>query len=84
MTGSAPRKSALLERMAAYAERELSSGTPLAAVTRHMLGLYTGQPGARAYRQRLSEGARRPGAGVADLRAAGRQGRGEGVGSRQA
>ena len=51
--------------MCAYAERELASGTPLAAITRHMFGLYAGQPGARAYRQRLSEGARTPGAGSA-------------------
>jgi len=65
-----PQEGALLERMAAYAERELASGTALAAVTRHMLGLYAGQPGARSYRQRLSEGVRRPGAGVAVLRAA--------------
>ncbi len=79
-----PEEGALLERMAVYAERELSSGTPLAAVTRHMLGLYTGQPGARDYRQRLSEGARRPGAGAAILRAAGRRVHGEAQGSRQA
>jgi tRNA-dihydrouridine synthase A len=66
-----PQESALLERMAGYAERELASGTPLAAVTRHMLGLYAGQPGARGYRQRLSEGVRRAGASADVLRAAG-------------
>ncbi len=71
-----PQESALLERMAAYAERELAWGTPLAAVTRHMLGLYAGQAGARNYRQRLSEGARRPGAGAAILRTAGEFGPG--------
>jgi tRNA-dihydrouridine synthase A len=65
-----PQENALLERMAAYAEREVALGTPLAAVTRHMLGLYAGQPGARAYRQRLSEGSRSPGAGPALLRSA--------------
>jgi len=72
-----PEESALLERMAAYAERELAAGTPLAAITRHMLGLYAGQPGARGYRQRLSEGARRPGAGAGILRAAAAVGYGE-------
>jgi tRNA-dihydrouridine synthase A len=66
-----PRESELLERMSAYAERELTAGTPLAAITRHMFGLYAGQPGARSYRQCLSEGARAAGAGVAVLRAAG-------------
>ncbi len=76
-----PEEGALLERMAAYAEREVSAGTPLAAITRHMLGLYAGQPGARGYRQRLSEGARRAGAGAALLRAAGGQGDKEALGS---
>jgi len=65
-----PEESALLERMVAYAERELAAVTALAAVTRHMLGLYAGQPGARGYRQRLSEGVRRAGAGAAVLRSA--------------
>jgi tRNA-dihydrouridine synthase A len=65
-----PEEGALLERMAAYAERELTAGTPLAAVARHMLGLYAGQPGARSYRQRLSEGVRHAGTGAAILRAA--------------
>jgi tRNA-dihydrouridine synthase A len=66
-----PDEGELLERMCAYAEREMASGTPLAAITRHMFGLYAGQPGARSYRQRLSEGVRTPGAGSGVLRAAG-------------
>jgi tRNA-dihydrouridine synthase A len=53
-----PSRAELLERMAAYAEREVAAGERLAAITRHMLGLYTGQPGARRYRQWLSEGSR--------------------------
>ena len=65
-----PSEAELLERMVAYAARELAAGTPLAAITRHMFGLYAGQPGARSYRQHLSEGARIPGAGIALLRAA--------------
>jgi tRNA-dihydrouridine synthase A len=48
----------LLERMAAYAEREVAAGERLSAITRHMLGLCSGRPGARRYRQCLSEGAR--------------------------
>ena len=68
-----PGEEALLERMAGYAERELAAGAPLAAITRHMLGLYAGQPGARAYRQLLSAGAREPGAGAQLLRAAAAQ-----------
>jgi tRNA-dihydrouridine synthase A len=65
-----PGEGPLLERMCAYAEREMASGTPLAAITRHMFGLYAGQAGARNYRYLLSAGVRAPGAGVEVLRAA--------------
>jgi tRNA-dihydrouridine synthase A len=67
-----PAEGEILERMAVYAGRELAAGEPLAAITRHMFGLYSGQPGARGFRQRLSEGVRQPGAGAAVLRAAAR------------
>ncbi len=60
----------LLDRMAGYARRELEAGTRLSTITRHMLGLYSGQPGARDYRRTLSEGARMPGAGPQLLRQA--------------
>ena len=59
-----------LERMARYAERELARGGRLAAITRHMLGLYGGEPGAREYRRLLSEGARSQGVGPELLRRA--------------
>jgi tRNA-dihydrouridine synthase A len=49
----------VVEQLAAYCERELARGTPLSAITRHALGLYSGQPGARAWRRALSEGAAR-------------------------
>ncbi|HEX9139068.1 MAG TPA: tRNA dihydrouridine(20/20a) synthase DusA [Steroidobacteraceae bacterium] len=65
-----PSPSALLERMASYADEQLPDGTPLPAIVRHMLGLLTGEPGARQFRQRLSEGARRPGAGARVIREA--------------
>jgi tRNA-dihydrouridine synthase A len=54
----------MLERMAAYAEREVAAGERVASITRHMLGLCAGRPGARRYRQCLSEGARALGGGV--------------------
>jgi tRNA-dihydrouridine synthase A len=54
-----PEDAALLERMAAYAEREVAAGERLSAITRHMLGLCSGRPGARRYRQWLSDSARR-------------------------
>ena len=54
----------VVEQMLPYIENELSAGTRLKHITRHMLGLYSGQPGARAWRRYLSENAHRPGAGV--------------------
>ena len=57
-----PRE-ALLERMARYAAREMEKGERLSSITRHMLGLYSGEPGAREYRRALSEGARAADAG---------------------
>jgi tRNA-dihydrouridine synthase A len=53
-----PEPGPLLERMAIYAERQVSAGERPSSIARHMLGLCTGQPGARRFRQRLSEGAR--------------------------
>jgi len=53
-----PTRSEIVEQMAQYAERQLASGARLDEVTRHMLGLYTGQPGARKWRRYLSEHAR--------------------------
>ncbi len=44
----------------AYAETRLAEGVPLKSMTRHILGLFNGQPGARAWRRYLSEQAHRP------------------------
>jgi len=52
----------VVERMRPYIERELARGTHLHSITRHMLGLYAGRPGARAWRRSLSELGRRDGA----------------------
>jgi tRNA-dihydrouridine synthase A len=49
--------------MAAYARRECATGTRLHHVSRHLLGLYHGQPGARTWRRSLTLGAARPNAG---------------------
>jgi tRNA-dihydrouridine synthase A len=67
-SGETPSREEMLERMAGYAERALARGDRLSAITRHMLGLYSGQPGAREYRRSLSEGARAPQAGPDLLR----------------
>jgi tRNA-dihydrouridine synthase A len=54
---------AAVAAMLPYIERERRRGTPLHAITRHMLGAFQGRPGARAWRRTLSENAHRPGAG---------------------
>ena len=50
-----------------YIERELARGVRLCAITRHMLGLFRGVPGARAFRRHLANEAVKPGAGAAIL-----------------
>ncbi|PLW68999.1 tRNA dihydrouridine(20/20a) synthase DusA [Pseudohalioglobus lutimaris] len=47
-----------------YVERQLKQGTHLNHITRHLLGLYQGVPGARKFRRHLSENAHRQGAGL--------------------
>lgn len=48
---------AVLEAMREYARRETAAGTSLNAITRHMLGMLSGRPGARVLRQVLSRDA---------------------------
>jgi tRNA-dihydrouridine synthase A len=60
----------VVDRMRPHIARHLERGGRLHSVTRHMLGLYAGQPGARGWRRILSEGASRPGAGLEVLDAA--------------
>jgi tRNA-dihydrouridine synthase A len=61
---------AVVEKMMSYAESELRSGESVARITRHMMGLFAGLPGARAWRRHLSENAHRQGAGPEVLQAA--------------
>ena len=53
-----PQRADVVEAMLPYIDRELAAGTRLHSITRHMLGLFAGQPGARAWRRFLSENAR--------------------------
>jgi tRNA-dihydrouridine synthase A len=53
-----------------YVERELAAGTHLAAMTRHVLGLFSGRPGARLFRRHIAENAHKPGAGIEVLKQA--------------
>jgi tRNA-dihydrouridine synthase A len=59
-----------VEAYIAYISGQLLQGVPLNAMTRHMLGLFNGQPGARQFRRHLSENATKPGANAETLRTA--------------
>lgn len=59
-----PSRHQIVEKMVPYIERELARGNQLAHVTRHMLGLFQGMVGARAWRRHLSEHACRKGADI--------------------
>jgi tRNA-dihydrouridine synthase A len=58
-----PERAEIVDRLVPYVERELAQGTPLRAISRHVLGLFNGEPGARAWRRHLSEAAHREDAG---------------------
>ena len=60
----------VVEAMVPYIAAHLARGGRLNTIVRHMLGLFHGQPGARAYRRILSEEAVRPGAGIDVVRRA--------------
>jgi tRNA-dihydrouridine synthase A len=51
-----------------YVACKLKEGVPLNAMTRHLLGIFHGRPGARQFRRHLSENATRHGAGIDVLR----------------
>jgi len=57
-----------VERFLPYVERELEKGVPLNAMTRHILGLFNGRKGARAFRRHLATEAVKAGAGTQVLR----------------
>jgi tRNA-dihydrouridine synthase A len=66
--GSVPEESAVLATFERYIARELERGTPLRAMTRHLLGMRSGRAGGRRWRRalgELEEGSR----GLDDLRA---------------
>lgn len=52
----------LLRALRPYVEAQLERGVFLKHITRHLLGLFAGERGGRAFRQVLSEGAHKPGA----------------------
>lgn len=69
--GAGPEsRRATLDAFLPYVEAQCAAGVPLQHMTRHMIGLFNGLPGARAWRRYLSENACRRGAGPEVLQAA--------------
>ena len=62
-----PLRAEVIERLLPHVEQHLAAGGRLNNVARHVLGLYHGQPHARAFRRHLSERAVKDGAGVGVL-----------------
>jgi len=60
-----PSLESVVAHMRRYAERQVAAGTPLRSITRHMLGLFNGRAGARAWRRALAEGVHRKNASPA-------------------
>ncbi len=60
-----PTRTEVLEQFAKYVDKELSNDVPrLSHMTRHIIGLFQGMPGARKFRRYISENAHRKNAGV--------------------
>jgi tRNA-dihydrouridine synthase A len=62
--GEIPSRMEIIEAFRPYVAAELSRGQRLHSVTRHILGLFQGVRGGRAWRRYLSENACKPGAGL--------------------
>jgi tRNA-dihydrouridine synthase A len=63
-TAPVATRRAAVEAMLPYIADQMADGQPLHHITRHMLGLFHGQPGGRIWRQVLSTEAGRHGAGI--------------------
>ena len=64
----APEAQVIAEQMIPYMEAHVQQGGLLHQITRHMFGLFSGQPGARHWRRRLSELGAQQDAQIADYR----------------
>ena len=60
----------VVEAMLPYIELWVAKGLKLNAISRHLLGLFTGQPGTKAWKRHISENAHLPGAGGEVIRTA--------------
>ncbi len=59
-----PDRWEVIEQWREYVQKNLSQGVSLMYMTRHMLGMFNGMPGARSFRRHLSENAYKKGAGI--------------------
>lgn len=64
---SAANREDVLDNMVSYIERQQANGVRINHITRHLLGLYSGQPGGRGFRRYISQNAHRPEMVAADL-----------------
>ena len=62
-TAESPEREAIARAMLPYIETQLSQGTKLHAMTRHMLHLFAGEVGTRAWKRTITEGVKSPNAG---------------------
>jgi tRNA-dihydrouridine synthase A len=69
-TETAPTRLDVLDRFVPYVEAQLAQGARLNQMTRHILGLFHGQPRARAFRRHLAENGHIDGAGLEVLQGA--------------
>lgn len=68
----APTRQEIVAAYLAHVERRVGEGVRLSRMTRHLVGLFQGLPGARQWRRHLSEAGNRPQAGPEVIRAAAR------------
>ena len=59
-----PTREEIIRSLYPYVEEHLQQGLYLKHITRHLLGLYQGETGAKAWRRVLSQQAHKPGAGI--------------------
>jgi tRNA-dihydrouridine synthase A len=64
------KRSQVVEEMYPYIEQQLSNGSNLGHISRHMIGLFQNMPGARQWRRYISENAHKSGSGIEVLQAA--------------
>lgn len=68
-----PSRHQVVEQLMPFAERTFAEGVPVNRISRHILGLFQGQPRGRAWRRYISENAHRAGATPEVIREAARQ-----------